>query len=128
MLWFAPRKPGSGWSRPNKERVARTIAAGLMAPAGEAKVEAARADGSWQALDDVLALEVPPDLTEALAADPDALRHFEAFPPSSKRIILEWISQTKDPETRRRRIEETVTLAAQGIRAHHWRQPKGRRP
>jgi uncharacterized protein YdeI (YjbR/CyaY-like superfamily) len=126
-LWLALRKPRSGWSRVNKERVARLNNEGLMTERGLAVVAAAKADGSWEALDDVLALEVPPDLADALAEDPDAQRYFEQFPPSSKRIILEWISQTKSPETRRRRIGETVTLAAQDIRAHHWRQPKGRR-
>jgi hypothetical protein len=47
MLWFAPRKPRTGWSKPNKERVERLIQAGLMTPAGLAKIENAKADGSW---------------------------------------------------------------------------------
>ncbi len=58
MQWFAPRKPRSGWSKPNKERVERLLAAGLMAPAGLAKIEAAQADGSWSALDAIEALEM----------------------------------------------------------------------
>ncbi len=59
MLWFAPRKPRTGWSRPNKERVARLSAAGLIAEAGQAKIDAAQQDGSWSALDAVEALESP---------------------------------------------------------------------
>jgi uncharacterized protein YdeI (YjbR/CyaY-like superfamily) len=70
MLWFSPRKPGTGWSRPNKERVIRLTAAGLMAPAGLDKVAAAQADGSWNALDAVEALVLPDDLVQALAAYP----------------------------------------------------------
>lgn len=123
-LWVAPRKPGSGWSRVNKDRVGSLLESGLMMERGLAVIEAAKADGSWEALDSVLALEVPDDLRAALDLDEDATRYFDEFPPSSKRIILEWIAQTKSPETRRRRIEETVELAAQDIRAHHWRQPK----
>jgi uncharacterized protein YdeI (YjbR/CyaY-like superfamily) len=46
MLWIAPCKPGTGWSRPNKERVERLIAAGQMTEAGLAKIEAAQHDGS----------------------------------------------------------------------------------
>ena len=42
MLWFAPRKPRTGWSKLNKQRIERLTAAGLMAPAGLAKIEAAR--------------------------------------------------------------------------------------
>jgi len=46
-LWFSPRRRGSAWSRPNKERVARMGEAGLMAAAGRAAVEAAKADPDW---------------------------------------------------------------------------------
>ena len=122
MLWFAPRKPGTGWSRPNKERVVKLLAAGSMAPAGLAKVEAARQDGSWYALDAVEALEIPPDLATALAAYPNAARHFDAFPRSAKRSILEWISIAKKPETRAKRIEETARLPEENIRANQWRK------
>ena len=122
MLWLAPRKPGTGWSKINKGRVERLMADGLMMPAGLAKVEAAKQDGSWNALDSVEALEIPPDLKKALAADKTAKQYFDAFPRSAKRAILEWISNAKKPETRARRIEETVTLAAKNLRASQWRQ------
>jgi uncharacterized protein YdeI (YjbR/CyaY-like superfamily) len=122
MLWFAPRQAGSGWSRLNKERVERMTAAGLMTPAGLEKIEAARQDGSWQALDAIEALEIPPDMETALAAYPSARQHFEAFPRSVKRAILEWISTAKRPQTRARRIEETARLAEQNIRANQWRK------
>jgi uncharacterized protein YdeI (YjbR/CyaY-like superfamily) len=121
MLWFAPRKPDTGWSRPNKERIERMVAQGLMAPAGLAKVEAAKKDGSWTALDAVEALEIPAALAAALAGHPDAARHFEAFPRSVKRGILEWIANAKKPETRARRVEETARLAADNVRANQWR-------
>ena len=121
MLWFAPRRPGSGWSKPNKARVARLLAAGLMTPAGVATVAAAKADGSWSMLDAVEALEVPSDLQAALAANPAAQQHWEAFPRSAKRAILEWIATAKRAETRARRVEETARLAAENIRANQWR-------
>ena len=121
MLWFAPRKAGSNWARSNKERVERLVAAGLMAPAGLAKVAAAKEDGSWYALDAIENLELPPDLAAALAANPAAQGCFEAFPRSAKRGILEWIGNAKRPETRARRIDETVTLAAENRRANQWR-------
>ncbi len=69
MLRFTPRRRGSVWSRPNKERVERLIAAGSMTAAGLRAIEAARADGSWDALNDVDALIVPDDLAAALAGD-----------------------------------------------------------
>jgi uncharacterized protein YdeI (YjbR/CyaY-like superfamily) len=103
--------------------VERLIAAGLMAPAGLAKITAAQADGSWAALDAVEALEVPGDLAAALARYPAAQAHFEAFPRSAKRAILEWIASAKTPATRARRVEETARLAEENVRANQWRRP-----
>jgi uncharacterized protein YdeI (YjbR/CyaY-like superfamily) len=120
MLWFAPRKARTGWSRPNKARVERMLAAGLMQPAGLAKVEQAKSDGSWNALDGVEDLELPGDLRVALASYPDASAHFDAFPRSVKRGILEWILVARRPATRARRIAETARLADQNIRANQW--------
>lgn len=124
MLWFAPRKPGSGWARPNKLRVERLIAEGLMAPAGLAKIEAAQADGSWTKLDAVEDSAdsglVPDDLATALAAWPDASRHWDAFPRSARRGILEWIVQAKTAATRAKRVQETARLAQENRRANEW--------
>ena len=122
LLWFAPRKAKTGWSKPNKERVEKLLAAGAMTPAGLAKVEAAKADGTWTALDSIEALEIPPDLAAALAAYPTATAYFDAFPRSAKRGILEWISTAKTPQTRAKRIEETSRLAAENQRANQWRK------
>jgi uncharacterized protein YdeI (YjbR/CyaY-like superfamily) len=121
MLYFAPRKGGSGWSRPNKERVERMIAAGLMTAAGLAKVEEAQADGTWTMLDAVENLEVPQDLAAEFDKYPNARANWEAFPRSAKRGILEWIVQAKRPETRVKRIAETARLAEDNVRANQWR-------
>lgn len=127
MLYFAPRKPGSGWSAVNKARIARMQAAGRMTPAGQAKIDAAIRDGSWTRLDAVDALKVPPDLAAALAAEPGAQAQWEAFPPSARRGILEWIAGARTEATRERRVRETATLAARGERANSWRPPGGRK-
>lgn len=122
MLWFAPRKKGSGWAKTNKECVERLIQAGRMTPAGLAKVEAAKKDGSWNALDAVEALEIPPDLAKAFSKNKTAKRYYDEFPRSVKRGILEWISSAKKPESCAARIEDTVAKAAKNIRANQWRQ------
>ena len=122
MLYFAPRKPYSNWSALNKTRVENMIKAGLMTPAGLEKVEAAKADGSWSALDTVEALVIPSDLAEAFDRYPASRKNFEAFPSSVKRGILEWILNAKRPETRQKRIEETARLAGENIRANQWRK------
>ena len=124
MLLMTPRKAGSSWSKANRDRVERLSAAGLMTETGLAKAEAARQDGSWERLAAVERLTVPSDLARALRAVPRAKANFEAFPPSSKRIILEWILTAKRAETRAARVAETVELAERNLRAHHYRQPK----
>lgn len=97
------------------------LAAGQVMPAGLAKVEAAKEDGSWNALDAVENLEIPPDLAEAFKNHPNSAANFDAFPRSAKRGILEWIFNAKRPQTRAKRVEETANLAAQNIRANQWR-------
>jgi len=121
MLWFAPRKPGSGWSKRNKDRVARAIKEKRMTAAGLAKVRQAKKDGSWSLIDGVDALEIPTDLRDALAARAPAATHFDAFPRSVKRSILEWIGHAKTAPTRAKLIEETARLAAKNVRANQWR-------
>jgi uncharacterized protein YdeI (YjbR/CyaY-like superfamily) len=123
MLLITPRNPKSAWSGINKEKVQKLIAEGRMAPAGLRMVEAAKASGTWDKLVAVEKMEMPPDLVKAFAAAKEAKQNFDAFPPSTKRGILDWISQAKRPETRAARIEETVTKAKDNIRANQWRQP-----
>lgn len=120
QLLLTPRKPRSNWSRPNKLRVADLTAAGLMRSAGLAVVAAAQQSGTWTALDDVEDLIEPADLRSALDARPAARRHWNAFPRSTRRATLEWIGAAKRPDTRTRRITETVDLAADNLRANQW--------
>ncbi len=118
MLWFAPRRPGSGWARTNKARIERLIADGRMTPAGLSKIEAAQADGSWTLLDSVERLEVPDDLAAEFDKYPDARAHFDAFPPSARRMALAWIAMAKRPETRAKRVSETARLAQENVRVN----------
>lgn len=119
-LYVAPRRSGSNWSRLNKEYVAELEAAGRMSEAGRAKVQAAKHDGSWTALDDVEHLVVPEDLAEAFETHPGSAAFWEDFPRSVKRGILEWILNAKRAPTRATRIAETARLAAQNKRANQW--------
>ena len=125
-LLLTPRRPASKWSRVNKERIERLTEAGLMTPAGAAVVEAAKASGTWTALDLVEELHEPDDLRAAIDAEAGARRHWDAFPRSARRAILEWIGDARRPETRARRVTETATLAAQGVRANQWPRRRDR--
>ncbi|ROS26033.1 YdeI family protein [Cellulomonas sp. PhB150] len=125
MLWFTRRKKGSGWARTNKARIERLEAEGLMAPAGRAMIEAARADGSWTLLDDVENLVVPPDLAAAFEQHPGSRAQWDAFPPSARRAHLEWLVQAKRAATREARMQDIASSAARGVRANEWvRKPQ----
>jgi len=117
---FTPRNERSVWSPSNKARVARLIAEGRMAPPGLAKIEAAKRNGSWERSNDVERIgrgaEPPADLIEALAREPRAGEMFEMRPPAEKRLWAAWVLSAKKPETRDRRIAETVKRVLAGRR------------
>lgn len=124
--WFTRRKVGSIWSRINKAKVERLTADGLMAPAGLAVIERARADGSWTKLDAVEALEVPNDLMNALAAVGDvAVQRWAQWRPSLRKVMLYRISEAVRAETRAKRIAEVVESAATGELAAPYRRLAG---
>jgi uncharacterized protein YdeI (YjbR/CyaY-like superfamily) len=111
-LLLAPRRPRGTWSRMNKERVDALIAEGLMTEAGQRVLDAAKRDGSWYTLDAIDDQRIPDDLARALRVLPAARTHFDALPPSKKKLALWWIESAKRPQTRAIRIAETIRLAA----------------
>ena len=120
--FFAVRKPKSNWSKANRERADKMIKEKQMKPAGQTMVDLAKKTGAWTALVDVQNSIIPRDLKKAFNKNKIAFKNFNAFPPSSKRIILEWILNAKKAETRKQRIEETVGLASRNKKANHYRQ------
>jgi uncharacterized protein YdeI (YjbR/CyaY-like superfamily) len=120
--FFAVRKPKSNWSKANRDRAEKMIKEKQMKPAGQAMIDLAKRTGTWTALVDVQNSVIPPDLQKAFNKNKTAFKNFNAFPPSSKRIILEWILNAKRPETRLQRIIQTVELATNNIKANHYRQ------
>lgn len=120
--FFSKRNPKSNWSKVNKLKVEKLMANGLIAKAGLESIELAKQNGTWTALDKVEEIEIPEDLQMALDKNQTAFANFDKFPRSSKRGILEWILNAKRPETRQKRVQETVELAEKNIRANHYRQ------
>lgn len=118
--YFAKRKPKSKWSKLNKMRVKKLVKNGLMHSSGQAMIDLAKKNGSWSALDDVEKMLMPNDLEKQLKKNRKAFKHFEAFPPSTRKAIFHWITSAKRDETRKKRVENTVNLAAKNIRANQW--------
>lgn len=117
--YFAQRKPKGIWSKINRERVGRLILEGRMTPAGQAVINQAKKSKAWFTLEEVDNLVIPEDLQKRSDRNKTALNNFQAFSISARKMILWWIKSAKRPETRKKRIEETVTLAAKNIRANH---------
>lgn len=120
--FFSKRNPKSNWSKVNKGKVKRLTEQGLMHASGLVMVDLAKESGTWDALNEVENLELPNDLKLAFSKNKTANENFGAFPRSVKRGILEWILNAKKEDTRLKRITETVSLAAQNIRALQTRK------
>ncbi len=120
--YFAKRNPKSKWSKVNKEKVAQFIKEGKMAPEGLAMIELAKETGTWDALNAVDELIVPDDMLKLFKKNKTAFANWNSFSRSVQRGILEWISNAKRVETRQKRIDETITLAAKNIKANQYRQ------
>ena len=115
-LWFAPRRPSSGWAATNKARLVLLEERGLMAEAGLRAVEVAKANGAWTVLDNAEALREPDDLAAALDADPAARAAWDGFPPSARKFGISTVDAARRPETRAARIAKIVADSATGKR------------
>ena len=117
-IYVSRRKPTSAWSKINKAHIEHLTTGNHIMSAGQAAIDLAKQNGSWDALNKSDNLEQPPELIASFAKNKRAADHFSKFPDSAKRVILAWIYSAKRDETRLKRIQETVTLAEQNIRAH----------
>ncbi len=112
---FTPRRKRSVWSRINRDRVEALTAEGRMRPAGLAAVEAARADGRWDAAyEPPSTMSVPDDLRAALDQSPAAAEMFESLNKTNRFAILHRVTTAVRPETRRNRIEKYVAMLERG--------------
>jgi uncharacterized protein YdeI (YjbR/CyaY-like superfamily) len=116
---FTPRRPRSKWSRLNRERAEALAAEGRMRTAGLAAVEAAKADGRWDAAyEPPSTAVVPPDLERELRRDRAARESFEALDGANRYAIIHRLNDAKRPETRKRRLSEFVRMLRRGERIH----------
>ena len=113
---FTPRKDDSKWSPSNKRRVENLIQEGLMTEYGLQKVEAAKQSGQWDAPDQrpKLTFEISTEFAEALSKNMKARETFETLAPTYQKQYLGWIEVAKRPETREKRIKESIELLTAG--------------
>jgi uncharacterized protein YdeI (YjbR/CyaY-like superfamily) len=116
---FTPRGPKSLWSQINREHVARLTVAGRMTPHGQAHVDAAKADGRWEAAyAGGRDMEVPADLAAAIEADPAALATFRTLDRTNRYAIAWRVHTLKTAAGRAKRIAATVAELAVGVVPH----------
>jgi uncharacterized protein YdeI (YjbR/CyaY-like superfamily) len=116
---FTPRTRRSKWSKINREAAERLIEAGRMEPAGLAAVEAAKADGRWEAAyASPREMTVPDDFVAKLNERPAAERFFRDLSAQNRYAILYRIHDAKRPETRARRIEKFLGMLERGEPFH----------
>lgn len=119
LVRMTPRRPGSRWSAKNRATAERLAKEGRLKPAGMAQVEAAKADGRWDAAYDSQAnAEMPHDLEKALALNQAANRFFETVDRANRYAIIYRVNDARRPETRAKRIEQFVQMLAEGKTLH----------
>jgi uncharacterized protein YdeI (YjbR/CyaY-like superfamily) len=124
---FTPRRRRSMWSQRNVGIVERLTAEGRMHPQGLSEVARAKADGRWEvAYAGPATAEIPADLTEALAARPEAQAMFENLTSQNRFALLHRLGAAKRQETRARRIEQYVDMLARGETFYPQRQRSDR--
>jgi uncharacterized protein YdeI (YjbR/CyaY-like superfamily) len=116
MQRFTPRKPKSGWSSLNKQRIKRMIEQSLMTAAGLEKIDIAKKNGCWKSLDKIYApveqLEIPGDLAKEFSRNKKAKNNFDNFPVFTRRRFLYWINAAKRDDKRAERVKIAATMCA----------------
>lgn len=116
---FTPRRKKSGWSKRNTIHAERLIQAGQMTPAGLAAIEAAKADGRWNAAYDSPRNAAPPeDFLKALKKDKKAAAFFKTLNKANVYSIVYRLQTAKKPETRERRMKMILEMMSRGEKFH----------
>ena len=116
---FTPRRSKSGWSKLNTRHVGRLTRAGAMTPAGRKAVEAAKADGRWEAAYASPKNASPPeDFLKELAKNKKAKAFFETLNKANIYSIVYRLQTAKKPETRERRMKLILAMMEQGKAFH----------
>jgi uncharacterized protein YdeI (YjbR/CyaY-like superfamily) len=116
---FTPRRRGSSWSELNVERAEALIVAGRMRPAGLVEIEAAKADGRWDAAyESQRSATVPADLAAALARDEPTRAFFESLGRTDQYAVILRLSKARSAPSRAAQLKRVVALLRAGQRVN----------
>jgi uncharacterized protein YdeI (YjbR/CyaY-like superfamily) len=123
---FTPRGPKSRWSQINRGHVQRLVEAGRMTPAGQRHVDAAKADGRWDAAyASPSNVQVPPDVLAAIEANPKALATFRSLNRVNVYAIAYRMHHIKTAARRAQKLAQITAMLAQG-KSFHPNSPSAR--
>jgi uncharacterized protein YdeI (YjbR/CyaY-like superfamily) len=112
---FTPRGPRSKWSQVNRDKALAMIEADRMHPAGQAQVDAARADGRWEAAYEPQSrATVPDDFQRALNENPTARDFFATLTGSRRYAFLYRLHNVRSPQRRAQRIADYIVRLSEG--------------
>ena len=115
IVRMTPRRPGSNWSKINVGHAERLIAEGRMQPAGRVHVDAAKADGRWDAAyAGQREMVIPEDFLAALDATPGARERYDRLTRSQRFTIYTQLQTAKQADTRARRMAVMIERLGRG--------------
>jgi uncharacterized protein YdeI (YjbR/CyaY-like superfamily) len=128
---YTPRTTKSVWSQINRDNVARLVAAGRMTPHGQRQVDAAKADGRWDAayapVGSTTPESVPTDLRAAIDANPRAKKTFATLDRQNLFALIYRTNAMKTAEGRANKITTLVAMLARGEVLHPKPKPRPKR-
>jgi uncharacterized protein YdeI (YjbR/CyaY-like superfamily) len=110
---FTPRRKRSIWSKVNLERFEALKAAGLMTPAGERALQESIGPRGVYAYERPLA-EFTAEEEAQFRRNEAAWGDWEKRPPGYRRVVLNWVTSAKKPETRKKRLATLMDCSAAG--------------
>lgn len=113
LQWFSPRRKGSVWSKSNIERVKAMIAQGRMTDAGLVKLPVDLENYHEKELPR-MDYSTPNELEKALSEEKVAKKNYDALARSHRERYNIWINMAKRPETKAKRVAESVILLKEG--------------
>jgi uncharacterized protein YdeI (YjbR/CyaY-like superfamily) len=115
---YSPRGPKSIWSQINREAIARLTREGRMTPHGQRQVDAAKADGRWDAayapMREMTVDTIPADLRAAIDANPRARKTFATLGRQNLFSLAFRTNKMKTPAGRAKKIAALVDMLARG--------------
>jgi uncharacterized protein YdeI (YjbR/CyaY-like superfamily) len=112
---YNPRKPKGTWTVLNKEKCEALIKSGRMREGGFKAIEAAKQTGSWDnPVTSPTQTQIPEDFEKRLKANPKAHTFYSTLSKTQQFYFIYWITSAKRPETREKRIVESLRLLEEG--------------